>query len=113
MSLFLGHDSGGSVAVIVGWGGGEEVSLLLNGGELGVALDGDHAHESVSHALVRDLQGAFPLGSASVVAEFNDIASSLPVELNGEVEVAHPFSVVSNVVLPGFEVLSPVVPGLR
>ena len=113
VALFLGHDAGCSVAVIIGWCGCEKVSLLLDRGELGVALNGDHADQRIPHALVWDLKRTFPLGAASVVAELNHVASTLPVKLNGEVEIAHPFSVVADVVLPGLEVLNPVVPGLR
>ena len=113
MSLFFGHDACCCVAVVVGWGGGEEVALLLDRGELRVALNGDHADEGVTHALVGHLKRAFPLGTAGVITELDDVACSLPVKLDGKVEVAHPFTVVSDVVLPGFEVLNPVVPGLR
>ena len=113
VALFFGHDSSGSVAVVVGGCGGEQVALLLHGGEFGVALHGDHADQCVSHALVRHLQRAFPLASSLVIAKFNGVAGALPIELDGEVKIAHPFTVVADVVLPGFEVLNPVVPGLR
>ena len=56
MALFFGHDASRSVAVVVGRCGGEEVALLFNGSEFCVALDGDHADQSVSHALVRHLE---------------------------------------------------------
>ena len=58
-------------------------------------------------------EGNAPTWPSGVVAEFNDIASSLPIKLDGEVKSPIHFSVVANVVLPGFEVLNPVVPRLR
>ena len=113
VALFFGHDASGGVAVIIRGGGGEQMSLLLNGSKLGVALDGDHADQRISHALVGHLEGPFPLGAARIIAELNDVAGPFPVELDGEVKVTHPFTVVADIVLPGFEVFNPVIPGLR
>ena len=113
VALFLGHDASGCVAVVVGGRRGEEVTLLFDRSEFGVALDGDHADEGVTHALVGHLERALPLGTAFVVTEFDDVAGALPVKLDGEVEVAHPLALVSDGVLPLLEIVNPVVPCLR
>ena len=103
----------GRFSVNISAGGGGFLRPLVDRGEFSVALYGDHADEGIPHALVGHLKGALPLGTPSIVAEFDDVASTFPVKLNGEVKISHPFTFVANVVLPGFEVLNPVVPRLR
>ena len=86
---------------------------MFHGCEFSIALNGDHGDQSVTHALVGDLEGALPLWPTSVVTKFNDIACSVPVVLHGEIEIAHPFTVKTNSVLPFAEVRNPFVPGVR
>jgi len=56
VALFFSHDTSSSVAVVIGWCGCEKVALLFNRCEFCVALNGDHGDESVTHALVRNLE---------------------------------------------------------
>ena len=93
--------------VAIGEGERDEAPMLYIGEELG---------SMVGHVGAPQIDIAVdPLECTNNCADNqpNSIAGSLPVKLNGEVEIPHPFSVVADVVLPGFEVLNPVIPGLR
>ena len=67
VALFFGHDAGRSVAVVLGRSTGQQVALLFDGGEFGVALNGDHGDHCVAHVLLGDLHGALPLRTAGQV----------------------------------------------
>src|SRR2546422_752183 len=60
----FGHHAAEGLAVVLGGSVLKQAALLLDRSKLGVALKDDQVHESVAHALVRDLNDFFPLRRA-------------------------------------------------
>ena len=101
--------AGERLEVVVGGRRIVEGPLLLDRGELGVALDRDQVFAGVPDALVRDLEHGLPLARAPEVAEL-DLGLGI-VEARLEPVLAHVLAHHPDLALPGLEVVGPVLPG--
>ena len=104
----LDHDPADAVGVVVGGGGLEQVPLLLDGGELGVALVDDEVQERVADLLLGDLRDPLPLPVPGEVAELDLVRLQVPV-LRLELVVGKSGQTKVDVLLPGAESVDPVV----
>ena len=75
----LDHDPADALGVVVGGRGLEQVALLLDGGEFGVALVDDQVQEGVADGLVGDLGDPLPLLLPREVAELDLVGLQVSV----------------------------------
>ena len=86
----------------------QQVPLLLDGRELGVALVDDQIEQRVADALIGDVHHGGPFTLALVVAEL-DVGHFRVAELGVELERAKRTLGEADRILPVFEVVDPVV----
>ena len=86
----------------------QQIALLLDGGELRIALIGDEVKQRIAHALIGNLQDGLPFRAAGVVAEF-DVVAIDRAELHLEVVVAELRGIETDILLPLAEIVRPVV----
>ena len=60
MPHLFAHDLDRRLQIVVGRSRVQQIALLLDGRELGIALIGDQVEQRIAHALIGNLQNAFP-----------------------------------------------------